>query len=552
MSDEVVNVLAEALEAIEKGNLTPSECLERYPEHRDELRDLLYFAVTIKGTHLPAIDPEFRSAARSRIIQAVTVPKPRTLPETLLHIWNTYIWVSFTRRPVLSYAVVVALILIMASVGTVYASTSALPGDSLYSVKTSVEDARLWFTSDDQQVELYLQFTNERIREIKALMEGGRYENIPQAVERFENQVKEATDKEPEESRNGPRLVSVKMEAFSNHKDALNNLMITAPDQAKPALAHAIAVSDQAQHKLSDNLARSTPEIPPTQTETPASAPAVLTPTLPSAPLELPTRTPTSTQTATPTSTPSRTSQPTRTATPTATPSQTPEPTGTPTPTESPSQTPSSTAIPSQTPQPTQTVTPSVTLTVLPTATETATSIPPTNTPTPSPTSTTVNPEACNGVLGAITVVSLRVPPGATCTLDETIVEGNAVVEESGALIAYSARIAGNLDAQKSARVDLLSGTEVNGNIQIVLSGPVRIVSIYAGRNLTLEGNSQGHEISANWIIGNVDIVQNTGGVSIWNNTINGNLACTGNIPLPTGGNNNVAGNATGQCALLR
>jgi hypothetical protein len=269
-----------------------------------------------------------------------------------------------------------------------------------------------------------------------------------------------------------------------------------------------------------------TPVAPiPTATNIPAITTPVLEPTLPSGPTTAPTQTP----------------QPTQSLAPTVTPSHSPQPTSTPAPTQS----------PSQTPQPTQTSAPSVTLTSSPTATRTATQIPPTNTPAPSPTSAPVNPEACNGVLEAITVDSLRVPSGATCTLNGTLVDGNAVVQSSGTLFAQSARINGNLNAQNPARIDLLSGTAVNGNIQITWGGPVRIISIYSGGNLKLEGNSQGHEVSGSQIIGNVDILQNTGGVFISNNSINGNLACSGNVPPPTGDNNSVGGNTTGQCAVL-
>jgi hypothetical protein len=266
MSDEAVNVLAGSLEAIEKGDSTPLECLKRYPEHREELKDLLCLAVSIKGAHLPAIDPEFRSAARSRIIQAVSASKPRTLPETLLHIWNKYFSISLFRRPIFTLALVVALIFVLASVGTVYASGNALPGDSLYSVKTSVEEARLWFASDGQHAELYLLFAKERIREMEALAEKGRFGDIPLAAQRFEEQVSEATDHAPGGAEIGPIEVD---EALSVHIEVLNGLLLRVPDQAKPALAHAIWVSDQARHKLSDYLPKDRPGRPiPTETST--------------------------------------------------------------------------------------------------------------------------------------------------------------------------------------------------------------------------------------------------------------------------------------------
>ena len=44
---------------------------------------------------------------------------------------------------------------------------------------------------------------------------------------------------------------------------------------------------------------------------------------------------------------------------------------------------------------------------------------------------------------------------------------------------------------------------------------------------------------------------QNTGGVEIRGNRINGNLQCKENSPRPTGGGNVVGGNKEDQCARL-
>jgi hypothetical protein len=305
-------------------------------------------------------------------------------------------------------------------------------------------------------------------------------------------------------------------------------LLITSPTQPGQASSpRAIVVVPPSTPTPAPPLGEEPMPVHPTSTATnvPANTLPAQEPTQPSA------------QTAAPSQTP----QPTQLSSPTTAPTQTPQPTSIPVPTQT----------PAHTAPPTPTQVPSVTPTVLPTATRTATQIPPTNTPVPSLTSAVVSPEACNGVLGAITVDGLRVPSGATCTLNGTRVEGNAVVEGSGTLTTQSARIDGNLNAQSHARVSLLSGTTINGNIQITGGGPVRIVSIYSGGNLRLASNSQGHEISGSQINGNVDIVSNTGGVLISNNSINGNLACSGNVPLPSGSNNNVDGNTTGQCAAL-
>jgi hypothetical protein len=54
-----------------------------------------------------------------------------------------------------------------------------------------------------------------------------------------------------------------------------------------------------------------------------------------------------------------------------------------------------------------------------------------------------------------------------------------------------------------------------------------------------------------NQIGGNLQAVQNTGGVTIQTNRINGNLQCKENAPSPTGGGNIVQGSKEDQCASL-
>jgi hypothetical protein len=48
-----------------------------------------------------------------------------------------------------------------------------------------------------------------------------------------------------------------------------------------------------------------------------------------------------------------------------------------------------------------------------------------------------------------------------------------------------------------------------------------------------------------------VQAFQNTGGVTVARNRIDGNLQCKENSPRPTGGNNVVQGNKEDQCRAL-
>jgi glucose/arabinose dehydrogenase len=118
----------------------------------------------------------------------------------------------------------------------------------------------------------------------------------------------------------------------------------------------------------------------------------------------------------------------------------------------------------------------------------------------------------CRGTLGARTVGNLRVPDGATCTLQGTQVQGN-------------------VQADRAQDVSIGSGTTVAGNVQVERGGSVAL--------------------SGARVDGNVQLARNRGGVAVSNTTIGGNLQCKGNEPPPTGGGNTVGGNKEGQCAGL-
>ena len=193
MKDDIIaNILAEDLEAIEQGETTLGEALARHPEHRDELLELLPLVQAIKD--LPPIMPRqgFRYTARARILREISARQQTHRSGRLKRVFN-FSFPQLLLRPALSLAIVIVLLVATLSAGTVYAAGAALPGDTLYPVKTSVEDVRLALSGEEADAALYLQFAQERLEEINALAAHGRYEAIPMAAERLETLVQEGS-----------------------------------------------------------------------------------------------------------------------------------------------------------------------------------------------------------------------------------------------------------------------------------------------------------------------------------------------------------------------
>ena len=137
---------------------------------------------------------------------------------------------------------------------------------------------------------------------------------------------------------------------------------------------------------------------------------------------------------------------------------------------------------------------------------------------------------SCRGSIGAVTVDNLRVPQGATCTLNGTRVKGTVKVERAATLHASKIRVVGSVQAENHKQVNI-SGSAVGGSIQVKQGG--------------------GSSLSTNTVNGDVQYFTNRGTITIRSNRIDGNLQCKENQPAPTGGGNVVQGNKEDQCRRL-
>jgi hypothetical protein len=195
----------------------------------------------------------------------------------------------------------------------------------------------------------------------------------------------------------------------------------------------------------------------------------------------------------------------------------------------------------------------------------------------------------CTGVLLAVTVENVVVPPNAVCNLLGTQVLGNVRVETNATLQATRANIHGNVWSDDSFFTDLYTGTKVGGNVQIKRSfGDTDICGVEIGGDLQLEGiegtldaarvgvtfhpaqtgcvaatsrvivhgdfqawdNLRGVDLEGSEIGGNVQYFDNPGCCHrIFLNQIRGGLQCRQNGPIVGAGN--VAAYKEGQCAAF-
>jgi hypothetical protein len=157
----------------------------------------------------------------------------------------------------------------------------------------------------------------------------------------------------------------------------------------------------------------------------------------------------------------------------------------------------------------------------------------------------------CRGSLGAITVNNLRVPNGATCSLDGTIVKGTIKVESRATLVADGVRVVGNVQAENAKKVVVRAGSRVGGSVQIVQGAIGRVARTRVHGDILFDDQDGKVAAIRTTVGGNIQAFQNTGGVEIRGNRVDGNLQCKQNGPAPVGQNNVVDGNKEDQCAKL-
>lgn len=139
----------------------------------------------------------------------------------------------------------------------------------------------------------------------------------------------------------------------------------------------------------------------------------------------------------------------------------------------------------------------------------------------------------CSGTIRAVTIDdNVIVPKGKTCTLVGTKVKGNIEVRSGATLKASKVRVDGNIQSQGHRNVSTVD-SRVDGNIQLKSGGGVNL------RRNIVEGDIQ---LFSNTKAGKKYVIRNT---------VDGNLQCKGNSPVPYGGGNVVQGDKEDQCRAL-
>jgi hypothetical protein len=243
------DILAQCIDDIKAGRASIEDCLRRYPSARGQLEPLLRIALGIRKP--PDVKPSssFKMRARVRLMGQIHGR----------HVATKWTWsrynsqakpATYIRRFSTSLAgVILAIVLAVFGLGagTAYASQTSLPGDTLYQVKLATEQAGMILVGDDvARAERALSFANKRVREMEALVEKGRPQDLDLAVEEYGyalNMTLAEIEKAAYRGLATEDITALVAEATSRHFLVLDEVWDIVPDQARTAIAHARNVS---------------------------------------------------------------------------------------------------------------------------------------------------------------------------------------------------------------------------------------------------------------------------------------------------------------------
>ena len=226
-------ILANCIEEIRSGKSTIEDCLKRYPHLGNKLRALLEIAASLKPDGVSP-SPEFKERAKMHLFDEAQPAPVKVSPP----LWKWYRMPSRILAPVS----IAMLILVIAGGSTVYAAQSSLPGDSLYAVKTGVENLQLAITtSPTVKADLYLKFTQRRIDEVQQEVKLNRnvsIETLAKVQQQFDDTLKELSNSSNTKASND--TLSKLSVATLNQQVELDQTLASAPQSSQPVIQQII------------------------------------------------------------------------------------------------------------------------------------------------------------------------------------------------------------------------------------------------------------------------------------------------------------------------
>lgn len=238
MSSRMEEILDICLEKVEEGKPV-DEVLEEYPEHREELKELLIIAKDIENAPLPHLRGAAISSCLIKVHNALELQKKPVWRARLPKLqWPRLFYFP---SPAWAKALAFVLVAIFISWGAVNLSAGSLPGDILYPVKLTSEKVRCFLTNDPEgKAELRLAYSEERMQELVRYLDKEGKLNV-ELLKAMLDEAALVTDNISRLPKDKATICCMKLEHLcAYHKDVLAGLKSRVPSFQRQELDNAI------------------------------------------------------------------------------------------------------------------------------------------------------------------------------------------------------------------------------------------------------------------------------------------------------------------------
>ena len=185
MSGEFVEALNDCVERLTNGE-SIQDCLNRYPAYADELRPLLEVSVsTIRAAEELQPDPSARQRNFQRFSQALSEAARRKQERTpWWQPWKSTRFIPIARPALVGF---MAIVIMLTGVGaTTAASSSSVPGEPLYWVKTTRENVEGRLPrSEEGRANYEAKLAQVRGDEVNKLIQRGQFTRADKTMTRM-------------------------------------------------------------------------------------------------------------------------------------------------------------------------------------------------------------------------------------------------------------------------------------------------------------------------------------------------------------------------------
>ena len=269
IADRFENTLDECLERLLQGE-SVEQVLARYPKQAAELEPLLRVAANARKASAIDPRPEFKARVRYQVQSSLQTNKQKAQP----------------KRPPLSawvprWALVMAavfLVIVLAGTRTVAASTSSMPGDTLFPVKQATEHVQQRLTHSNMgKARLQARFADNRVSEIARLANKGNDKGVEKTTSQLVAQMQEIQARiEADKGKPGSEKAISKLKDILQARAASNEALLLqargnvrdpvvvdrAIDRLRQGYDAAIAAAGESPSRSSPTTPESWPRLP--------------------------------------------------------------------------------------------------------------------------------------------------------------------------------------------------------------------------------------------------------------------------------------------------